>query len=518
MAYLIEPQIFNSFKGIREYNGVNSGGQISAIDMQNVELVQTELGSETGIKSMDGNVVIHELPAGYEAIGMYKSVQDNRTYELIYGETDTKGTLFYLDLTNKLVALVDDMSKTGHSNGLTMSSTAYDVFVFTNGEEVKTVCFNADDTYGEMIKTIEATDYQGRALKWLSMTNWNGFLVVASQYGVHSSHQNDIYTWNDNPTDIADSWYIDFSKKVTAVVSFTNGLYIFTDDDLSLLTATPNDTTNSTMRTSAMNGCFDYQSIVKHDTYLFFYDNNQKNIYYLSITDTGQTRPTGPVAQEIQSYFNNVKTFKMFSCIYGTRNEVWCLVNDDILIFDYTQKEWTKRVHQNINSAVMISNTVFTAGKNGKIYVENINADYDGAFYASVYKTTFINIGSNSNMKKQKTPLLIVINDNYTNDFWVELTCNGKEKNPKLVRIGRNDGGVFYNGQDGDLYVPNNQKFGTASYSAENPYAKRVVEISTPQTWYTLGIKIFTKELGQGFHISSMELKNIKGKTKTKGR
>ena len=58
----------------------------------------------------------------------------------------------------------------------------------------------------------------------------------------------------------------------------------------------------------------------------------------------------------------------------------------------------------------------------------------------------------------------------------------------------------------------------TAKYSPENTYKKTVVEISTPQTWYTMGIKIFTEELGQGFFITSMELKNMKVKTKTRGR
>ena len=65
---------------------------------------------------------------------------------------------------------------------------------------------------------------------------------------------------------MADSWYINFSKKVTAVVSFTNGLYIFTEDDVSFLNTTPNDTANSIMKTASMNGCMNYQSVEKHDT------------------------------------------------------------------------------------------------------------------------------------------------------------------------------------------------------------------------------------------------------------
>ena len=111
---------------------------------------------------------------------------------------------------------------------------------------------------------------------------------------------------------------------------------------------------------------------------------------------------------------------------------------------------------------------------------------------------------------------MLTLNANYTNDFYVQLTINNKAKNPKHVKLYRNSTGIFAN-EDGTSEDPRT-KFGTAKFSPENTYKKTVVEISTPQTWYTMGIKIFTNALGQGFYINSMELKNIKMKTKTKGR
>lgn len=515
MAYKVSPLIIEQFKGIREYNGVNSGDSISAIEAQNVELVQTQIGSGCGIKSVYGNTPAWTLPSGYSIKGIFNSKQDDIDYKFIYAETEEKGTLFYIDLTDEIMTAADDFTVTGECNGLTMTSTAYDVFVFTNGKEVKTVCFTTDSAYGDTVQTIEATDYLGREIHWLSMTEWNGFLVVASEYGVHSSHQNDIYTWNENPQDVADAWYIDFSKKVTAVVSFTNGLYIFTEDDLTFLNTTPNDTDNSVMQTAAMNGTLSYSSVVRHDTYLFFYDPKQKNMYYMTITDTGQTRPAGPVAKEIQSYFSHVGRIKMYSCIYNTRNEIWCLVDDNILIYDYTQQEWVTRQEQSLDAVCLSQNIVYTGGSAGKVYVENINLDFDGVFYPSVYQTTMINLGSNSNLKKQKTPLLIVIDNNYTNDFYVQLTCNGKTKNPKHVTVSSQASGKFYSGAG---EATDAEKYGTARYVGHDNYAAKVVEISTPQTWYTIAVKIYTAELGQGFYINSMEFKNIKVKTKTKGR
>ena len=529
MSYAMQPLVFEKFRGIREYNGVNSGGEISAITCNNVELVQTDIGNKTAIKSMNGNTVVYSLPVGYQIKGIFKSQQGNVLYKLIYAETSTKGTLFYINISEQATVLIDNLSVTGECNGITMSSSAYDVFVFTNGEQVRTVCFTSDSGYADVvaghspvqfdlgyIATITAKDYLGRSLKWLSMTEWNGFLVVASQYGAAASHQNDIYTWNDNPQDAADSWYVDFSKKVTAVFAFTGGLYIFSEDDCTLLTDTPNIST-SVMKTSAGIGCYSYTSITKHDIYLFFYDDLQKNIYYLTATDTtGQIRPTGPLAKEIQSYFTKIEKFKMFSCVYENKNQIWCIINDNILIYDYAQGEWVTRQEQNIEGLVLSDNAIFTGGANGVVYVENINDDFAGAYYPSIYQTTFINAGSNTNLKKQKTPLLLTLNANYTNEFYVQLIVNNKPKNPKKVKLNKNATGIFAN-EDGSSTAPET-KFGTAKFSPENTYYKLVIEISTPQTWYTLGIKIYTQEAGQGFYISSMELKNMKGKTKTKGR
>ena len=529
MSYRVEPQIIESFRGVRELNGINSGGAISALECKNVELVQSEIGNATGIKTVQGNTLIQLLPNGFSCIELFESVQDGISYTIIYGESENEGRLFYVDITETLQTLVSGLKKTNQAEGLTMSSTAFDVFVFSNGEDVRTVCFTTDSAYASVVQdhnpqqiagggyvaTIEAVDFLGRSIKFLSMTEWNGFLVVASQYGVHSSHQNNVYKWDDNPENKANSWYIDFGKPTTAVVSFTGGLYIFTQDDVTFLNTTPNDTANSILQTVAMNGCFSHKSFVKHDIYLFFYDNKQKNIFYMQITDTGQTRPAGPVAQEIQSKFNDIERFKMYSCIYNNRNEIWCLINDEILIYDYTQKEWVTRKEQEINSIALIKNVVYSGDNNGCIRAENYGISFDGQKQAR-YQTTYINIGSNTNMKKQKTPLLITLNTNATNDFYVQLICNGKEKNPKHINIENAIDGKF--AQNDAITAPENQTWGTAIWASETKYNKRVVEVSTPQTWYTLSIVFYTQNLGQGFYIQSVELKNIKAKSKTRGR
>lgn len=512
MAISVEPFIVDQFKGIREYNGVASGGQISAIEAKNVELIPNDIGSSVGLKTMKGNINAYTLPEGFKVIEIFKSVQDGITYKFIYAESETVGRLYYVDITNSLQVIIDNLTVTGNANGLTMTSSAYDVFVFTNGVEAKTVCFTTDAGYGDSVKTITATDELNRNVHWLSMVEWNGFLVVASEYGVHSSHQNNIYKWNDNPDDIADSWHIDFSKKVTAVYAFTGGLYIFTATDTSYLNTTPNDTTNSKLELIAGVGCFSYTSLVKHDTYLYFYDNVQKNVYYIQNIDSGQMRPAGPIAKEIQSRFEDVKRFKMYSCIYSNWNQVWCIINDELYICDYAQGEWLQRDEQKLNSICLIGNSVYTGTDGRNVLLENVGNNFNGDFKAAVYQTTFINLGTDTNIKKQKTPLLLVLKRENNQDFWVELTVNSKAKTPKRINI-RVDGARYIKAGDTE-----GARYNISHYPNKPKGAKTVIEISTPQTWYSIGIKIYTASLGQEFYIQSLELKNIKEKTKTRGR
>ena len=513
MAISLYPQVYSKFLGIRELNGVNTDGALSAINAENVELFRTDIGSGTGVRSASGNAKMYKLPDGYKITDVFSSIQDNINYEFIYGENDVKGTLFYRNVVGEVTAIVDDLPLSGQSNGITVSSSAYDIFVFTNGKKQFSVCFATE----EKVKEIDAVDYLGREIHWLSMQEWNGFLVVASQYGVHASHQNDIYAWNDDPQDSADSWYIDFSKKVTAVSAFSSGLFIFTESDVSRLLGNPN-TGNSSLDLVSMNGTLNHQSVVVHDTFLFFFDPKQKNIYYMQITDTGQTRPAGPVAKEIQSYFSDrISRFKMCSCIYSGNNEIWILINDKIIIYDYINQEWLRRNEQKINGICLSDNRVITGGEDGIVFVEKINIDYDGNFYRSEYKTTFINLDCNSNLKKQKIPILICLNDNEINDFFVELSINGKQKNPKKIKITVTQEAVY--GNDADVVIiPKNETYDEACYALDNPYSKRIIEIMTPQAWYTLGLRFYTESKGQGFAVNSIELKNLKAKTKTKGR
>jgi hypothetical protein len=515
MSSQLPSQYFSQFKGIREYNGININGQISALSCKNVELFKTDIGNGTGIKTVDGDKLFKALPDGYKAIKNFTSVQDGVSYMFIYGETEEKGTLFCVDVFGALNTIIDDLTVTGNANGLTMLYGEYDIFIFTNGIDKYSVCF----AQVEQVREITAVDNKGRDINWLSMTAWNGALYVASQYGVHFSHKNDIYTWNDTVNGVEDSGYIEFGKKVTAVIAFATGLFIFTSTGVSHLNTTPNDTENAILKDVAMNGCFSFESLVSHDTFLFFYDDNQKGIFYIQMTDTGQTRPTGPVSREIQSFLTeDIKTFKMFSCVYSSYNEIWLLINDRIVIYDYINQEFLERVMQPINGLCMYKNRPYVCGNDGKIKAEKISETFSGEYYPAEYVTSIINMGSNSNLKKEKTPVLLVLNENFVNNFYVEVTADFKTKNPKPIRAKISNEGVWAPENDEDVEITSNMLWDEAFFASEDYYKKRVVSITIPPTWYTINFRFFTKEIGDGFNIVALEMKRLKEKTKTRGR
>ena len=155
MAVQLNPMIFNRFKGIREYNGVNAENEISALVCENVELFNSEIGSEVGIKTIEGNSIIYAVNANFKIIGIFGSPQkitensDTYTkYFFIYAEhiTDTTGEdvgkLYYINSQGTVTEVEGaTFTKTGQCNGLTMTSTAYDVFIFTNGIEAYSISF-----------------------------------------------------------------------------------------------------------------------------------------------------------------------------------------------------------------------------------------------------------------------------------------------------------------------------------------------------------------------------------------
>lgn len=525
MSYVVTDTTFQDFCGIREHNGVNSNGSISALECTNVEFYRYGLGSYKGIRSSLGNAVYLGTGSEYNIIDKWESIQNNVKYLIIYAETDSEGVLFYINNVDVAVQLVGSLIVTGEANGITIKSNEidiYDRFVFTNGETFVSIMF--DESGNPSATTFNPTDISGNAIKGLSIcTNGGSLLVGATGLGLRASAVGDIYTFNKDDVDgtgamlLTDSWGIDFSKELTAIVPCFDGVICFTDTDSTFIKGTPLDLSTYSKISGGLGGCASYSSWLKHDKYLFFYDKHQRNIYYYMENDFGQKRLGDPIATEIQSYFDEAFTrCKMYSVIAEGRNEMWIIFNNKLLVFDYYNKEWAERVEPTVINCIGLYNDKLISGDNtGNLYLEHINRDFNGTFVGSSYETQLINYGSNSDLKKQKSPICITVDDSYNNNFWVQLTIDNVTKTAKHITFNAGLDGVW--GDDTDD-LEDNCTWDLMNWADESQYQRRVVAITVNPTWYNLRIKIYTANPNEDFAIQSIELKRIKMKNKTLGR
>lgn len=311
MTSFPQPQnyIFNTFRGIRTRNGVNTNGQISASECINIDFKPNDVNAEIQIKTTLGNVSRGEFE-NHNIIKGFETVQEGVEYCLLYVENETQGQLVKYDGSNsQFTVLVENLTKTGKANGITMVSGAYDVFVFTNGVEYYSVNFEVEPICVKL-----SPIYDQKPVTGLALCEQNGSLIIGSEKGyIIASRKGDIDDWDYVSPDIADEnkpWYQIFGKKVTAVISYIGGILVFSGDDSTFLEGNFSVKDSAKRYDASLGGCFSFESWCFHDKYLFFYDDNQKNIYYYTQNNIGQKVLGEPIAPEIQNFFTIFLSFK----------------------------------------------------------------------------------------------------------------------------------------------------------------------------------------------------------------
>jgi len=425
---------FNTFKGIRIRNGIAQNGVISAIECKNVEFVPSKYDAGILLRTSYGNYAI-DTYEDYTIIKGFETIQEGTHHLLIYAENDTKGRLLEYD-DGTFSVLVDDLSVTGQANGLTMIDNAYDTFVFTNGIEYYSVIL-----YPTTVATLLEPEYDGNAVTGLAMCEQDGSLVIGCNEGVViASRKGDITDFDYvTPSDTNKAWYQLFGKKVTAVVPYIDALLVFTEEDSTVLSGNMSDPTSAVRADASLGGCMSFESWCKHDKYLFFYDNRQKNIYYYMQNDYGQKVLGDPIAPEIQEFFTKVTRLQMVPYVGNNRSEIWLLFDNGSnkkLIYDYFVHEWTERDCQDLTSYFVYDNWVYSTG-GSKIYKEKVGnmGVFDGVYHPSIYTMQIINLGSYSNMKEMEFQPLITVTQDYNNTFALDCLVDGKKNKSKKIKM-----------------------------------------------------------------------------------
>ena len=516
---------FNTFKGIRTRNGVAAGGVISATECQNVDFVPSSYDAGVVIQSTLGNYKTVELDQttypGYKIIKGFEFESENKKYNVLYCENTALNKAVLLKNYNGVISAILDesynLTVTGQANGITMLDSAYNTFVFTNGIEYYAWCPDG----ATAIQKLEP-EYNSSPITGLALAEQDGSLVIGSNEGVVlASKKGDITDFDYNAGEtLTKAWYQLFGKPVTAVVPYIDALLIFTAEDSTMLTGnfSAGVTGGAVRKDASLGGCMSYESWVKHDKYLFFYDDRQKNIYYYMQNDFGQKVLGEPIAPEVQKYFNNIKRLQMTSYIGNNRSEIWLLSDDFKLIYDYFIGEWTERVCNDITSYFVFDNDVYSTAE-GKILKEKAGniCVFDGVYYPCKYAMQLINLGSFSNMKEMEIQPLVSVTQDYNNTFYIDCEIDGKKVKTKHVQS-YNNGAVWGDDTEQTDLTPDNELWDVQIFPSEDDSIIQQIKGKFISNWYYLRFTFRTENRGEDFSITNFELKGITQETDTTGR
>lgn len=497
--------IINQFKGIRQIDGLNGlNGQISAITAINVEAQPIEDGSGYYLKTTLGNTKIAQLEGGYRIIKDFETEQDGTKYFIAYAENEEQGALYKYDDTG-FTLILNGLEVTGQANGITMNDTAYDVFVFTNGKNFESICF-AKTPVTETINPL----YDSEVIEGLTIAEQAGSLVIGGNNGVVSaSRKGDIFDWDyvKPADDLTKPWYQIVGKQITAVVPYINGLMVFTRDDSRMFLGNMSNYEDAEVQSASLGGCFSYESWCIHDKYLFFYDDNQKNIYYYLQSDIGQKVLGEPVGNNIQTFFHRPQKVSLMSFIGDNKSEIWLKIDDVTLIYNYFQGEFYQRKQNPVNSYCVYDYEIYSCDDNGNLFKERAknseNCIFDGVYIPAVYETPYMDFGNCNYLKELDENPLLTYGKNFNNNFKITFD-NIKKKKHKRIDL---DQGADFIWADDDSPEEGVYLWDVAIFPADFSYIKGTKKAKAPNAFYFLKFILETEKEGDDFAISQVELR-----------
>ena len=518
----------NNFGGIRQRTGVFSDEIITAQDIQNVELYHTGLNGGIGIRTTKGNQLAKHFP-NENIINIFESVQNENKHFIIHTEVnrEAKGKL-YLYYQNTLYTIKENLRVTGESNGFDIAQGWSDYFFFTTGKEMflLEIYENNKQVYTDKIVNtltkLKPKDRDNTNVIGLGSCLFDNRLFIFNKNKLWYSKKSYITDFGGLATSNNDSnisttaGYIELTKNITAIHEYAGNLAIFFADSSVMLSTDSNG--NFSLSDESTGGCAGYNSLVFHDTDLFFYDDTKKSVFSFKQIVTGEKtlgqNVASEIQEELQSISGDLNKIKAVSVFIKDRNEIWWLIptrelnRSTIIIYDYLKGEWVKRKCQKLNSIKVIDNKLYSADTNGNLLEEYKGNTFNGEYIQHYYKCSPMNLGAMNTLKVLVFPPRVSFDLPYSNKFYVKYIKNyNMQKKPKIK---------FIKTKYKNIFTWDESKWNEAYWQAEN--IGNVGKFPNA-TFKVLEIEIYTDEpseeserSNQNFAIKNIEMSKIKVK------
>lgn len=508
MSTTVTQLLCNNFAGINRINAEFSQDKITCSDCQNIELFNTEMNHGVGIRTTLGNTLCFDgFDDGEKIVDIFETIQNTISYFIVYTIKNNVGNLYLYDTTaNTKRRFSINLSPNETACGCDFAKGVHDVFCFSNGAEyvnieigaqTEATILNINDVNGNKVKGLGCKVYNNRL--WL----FYGNVLICSVEG-------DCTDFSTHASDNANSaWANSFTKDITAIYPYLGSLAVFHRDSSELVSGDYPFSIGG----ESPGGCAGYNSLVFHDTELYFYDDIKKAVYSFSQVVNGEKILGKNIALEVQEELLSIDRSKLndiraLSVILSDRNEVWFLiptrdeVYSTILIFDYIHGEWIKRKSQKLSTFKIVNGVFYSCDNNGNILYEYNGDTFNGEYIQHFYRCSIANLGIDNALKILYFPPRVTLDMNYANKFYVEYVRNYDVYKHKKIRYikakGKKNVLIYDSGNTYDNGYFYQQKTINAIYKLPST------------TFKTLEITIYTTQQGEDFSISNIEFSKIK--------
>lgn len=122
--------------------------------------------------------------------------------------------------------------------------------------------------------------------------------------------------------------------------------------------------------------------------------------------------------------YNHSSPYKGRALHYESKNQIWFFIPtisniylSTVLIYDYVNNAWTKRViPQQITCATSLNGRIYSATSDGLVLLEDAGHTFNGAPIEFVWKSPFFSLGE-PNLRKYVEDFYFLLDDNYDNKF-----------------------------------------------------------------------------------------------------
>ena len=378
--------------------------QIYWSDSENVEIFQNR-----GIIKQKGNSLFLDLEEKITGIAEMSAYDENKMVI-----TTVSGKIYVYDELRSQQVLVD---KTlvgvkprfqSFLNGILVMSESDGLFYIKNNANYDVVECNLKDLSNNTITDAVMAVYKGRV--WVA----KDATIFYSALGTY-----DNFT-EENDAGYINEFYTD-TGSITALKPYKDYLAIYKNKNVYLLTGTSPD--DFAIVPFADKGALGAASVVNIENKQYFLSNG---IFALEqVGELNQIQLGSEISLKIREEFVKFKDLKYaIGLHYERRNQIWYFFpynGQDYLhtvwINDYVNKAWYKRViPQNIVTACVYDNYIYTADKDGKIYKEDFGTTFNGQSIKFMWKSPFLSISS-PHHRKMIDEFYFLLDTEYDNDF-----------------------------------------------------------------------------------------------------